>query len=82
VVGTPVIGAWIAQLAFWILLVLGVAYGALHRRAVIVFVVCWLLGYVGLPRLSWWTGPLFTSWVAVLDIALVLLVFKSDVRLT
>jgi len=45
-------------------------------------VVFWLAGYIGLPRISYWTGPFVTSWVAVLDIVLVFIVFKGDVRLT
>jgi hypothetical protein len=47
-----------------------------------VFVVLWVAGYAGLPRLSASSAPLVTSYVAILDIALVWLVFKSDLRLT
>ena len=52
--GTPAIAAWIAHVAFWALLIAGVALGA----------------------------ALFSSFVAVLDVALVLLVFKGDIRIT
>jgi len=82
VIGSPVVGAWIAQCAFWILLALGITYGELSRKAAAGFVVAWLAGYMGLPRISWWTAPLATSWVAALDIALVFIVFKGDVRIT
>ena len=81
-IGSPVVGAWIAQVAFWILIALGMNYGELSKKAAAVFVVAWLAGYVGLPRISWWTAPLATSWVAALDIALVFIIFKGDVRIT
>jgi hypothetical protein len=80
--GSPAAAAWIAHLAFWVLLVLGISYGAVGKRAATVFVAVWLAGYVGLPRIAWWTGPFVTSWVAVLDIVLVFVVFKGDVRIT
>jgi hypothetical protein len=81
VIGAPLIGGWIAQLAFWVLLALGMSDGTLSRRAAPLFVALWLVGHMGLTRIAWWAGPLATSWVAVLDVALVLLIFKKDVRL-
>ena len=42
----------------------------------------WLMAYIVLPRLAWWIGSSVTSWVAVLDMVLVLIVVKGDVRLT
>lgn len=80
-IGSQAAGAWIAQLAFWILLALGIAYGELGRRRVAAFVALWLAGYFGLPRLSWTAGLFVTSYIAVLDIVLVFMVFKTDVRL-
>jgi hypothetical protein len=47
-----------------------------------VLVALYLAGNVALPRIAWWTGPLVASWVAVLDIVLVFIVFSGDVRLT
>ena len=76
------VAGWIAQLAFWVLLSLGVFFGELSRRAVIVFLVLWAVGYFGLPRLSPESGLTVMPYTAVLDIALVWLVFKSDVRLS
>ncbi len=81
-IGSSVVGAVVAQLAFWVLLVLGIVYGALKKRGAGIFVLLWVAGYVGLPRIAWWTGPFVTSWVAILDIALVFIVFKGDVKLT
>lgn len=39
-------------------------------------------GYFGLPQVSWFAGSFVTSYVAVLDIIRVFMVFKGDVRLT
>ena len=77
--GSPVVGAWVAQLAFWVLLVIGRYELGLKRIAI--FFGLWLAGFVGR---SWVPlGPgLFTPYVAILDIALVFLVFHGDVKLT
>jgi hypothetical protein len=80
--GSPAVAGWIAQLAFWVLLSLGVFFGELSRRAAIVFLVLWAVGYFGLPRLSPQSGVAVMPYTAVLDIALVWLVFKGDVRLS
>lgn len=80
--GTVVIASALAQLAFWTLILLALAYGSLGRLGLTVFVVLWLAGYVGLPHVASWTWPLVTPWVAILDIALVFVVFGGDVRLT
>ena len=55
---------------------------AAATKAAAIFVVFWLAGYIGLPRISHWTWPFVASWVAVLDIVLVFIVFKGDVRIT
>ena len=81
-VGSPWVAAWIAQLAFWVLVSLGAFYGELSRRSLATFVVLWSAGYFGLPRLSESGGPFVTPYIAVLDIALVWMVFKGDIRLT
>jgi hypothetical protein len=80
-VSTPVIGALVAQIAFWVLLVLGVSSRALGARGAAVFVALWTAGYLILPRIAWWTAGFIPSWIALLDIALVFIVFKGDVRL-
>jgi hypothetical protein len=67
----------IAHIFFWVLLLIGAS--EIGRRACAVYVALWLIGYAGS---SWLTGGfLFVSYVAVLDIALVLHVFQGDVRL-
>jgi hypothetical protein len=68
----------IAHILFWILLLIGAS--EIGRRGCAVYVVLWLIGYLG----SGWIlsgGFLFLSYVAVLDIALVIHVFQGDVRL-
>jgi hypothetical protein len=81
-VGSPVIAAAIAQFGFWVLLALGAYYGELSRKWLAVFVSLWAAGYFGLPRLAS-SGELYvTTWIAALDIALVLLVFKKDIKLS
>jgi hypothetical protein len=78
-VGSVSAGYWIAHGAFWVLLVFSAAERAARRIAI--FVALWLIGYVGSGWLPEGTA-LFMSYVAVLDIALVFLVFKGDIRLT
>jgi hypothetical protein len=67
---------------FWAVLAIGGVFGELGRRAVVTFVLLWICGVFGLPRLSSTAGLLVTPYVAVLDIALVFIVFKGDVRLS
>ena len=78
-IGSPVIAAWIAHAAFWCLLAWGWAVGELQPRGRVVFLMLWLAGYVGLPFLPY-GAALFASSVAALDIGLVLVVFKGDIR--
>ena len=67
----------LAHVAFGVLVLFGVTEIGLRRVAV--FVVLWGIGYTVSRSLT--VGSLlFTSYVAVLDIVLVLFVFKGDVR--
>jgi len=79
--GSPAVAGWIAQAAFWGLLPWSVAAGELSRRAGAVLLALWLAGWLGLPHVPYGSG-LFSPYVAVLDIVLVFLVFKGDIRLT
>ena len=74
------IGALIARWGFWFLLLYGLARRELRPKHVAVFLVLWLAGCFGLPLLPIGTA-LFTSFVAGLDIALVLMISKGDVRI-
>jgi len=69
---------FVAHLAFWVVLLMGARELGCRRTAI--FVVLWAAGYAGSGRLAG-GAFLFGSYVAVLDIVLVLLVFKSDLRL-
>ena len=80
--GALAIGVWVAHAAFWVLLIIGAAAGTLSARPAMIFVALWLAGYLGLP-VMFELGPHFmTSYVAVLDIVLMFMVVKGDVRLT
>ena len=77
--GSVWLGYWIAHGAFWMLIAF--AFVESGGRRVAVFLALWLLGYIGTGWLQ--SGAqFFLSYVAVLDIALVLMVFKGDVRLS
>jgi hypothetical protein len=68
----------IAVCGFWILLGAGWFLGELHLRSIAIFVVLWVAGLFLLRLVN---GALFLPFVALLDIVLVLVVFKGDVRL-
>lgn len=69
----------VAVWGFWLLLVAGWIVDELHAKATAIFIALWIVGFAGLRSLS--LGVYFLSYVAVLDIALVLVVFKGDVKL-
>ena len=78
--GSPAIASFVPHLVFWGLIAWGLASGALNRVATLAMAAAWLalpyaLAYV--PDGS----ALFSPLVAVLDIVLVFVVFKRDVRL-
>lgn len=77
--GSPAAAALIATLAFIVLIALGLARGDLTYRSTAVFVCLGALAVMGLPRLPFGSA-LVASAIAILDIALVLTVFKGDVR--
>lgn len=80
--GSIGIAAWIAHLAFWGLLGYGSASGELRLRGIVVFLLLWLAGLYGLPYIPPYGAMLFSSFVAALDVALVFLIFRSDVAIT
>ncbi len=80
-IGSSFVAGWIAQIVFWALVLLGVGSGELGIRGAAIFVTVWLAAYIGLPFVSF--GSLFlTPSVAVLDVVLVFVIFKGDVRLS
>ena len=73
--------ALIAHLAFWFLLAYGWFWGEIKGRRLATFLTLWVGGLLGLPHLPFGT-ELFSSFVALLDIALVLVVVKGDLPIT
>jgi hypothetical protein len=81
--GSPYVAALVAQVAFAFLLVYGYAWRELSLRHVAFFVLVWLVARFGFPRVPFeWAAAMFPPFVAVLDIVLVLMIFKGDVSLT
>ena len=78
-IGSPLVGWWIAHVTFWVLLALAVR--AARWRTVGVFTVLWVAGYIATGQIAA-LGLFFMSFVAILDIALVLIVLQRDIRLT
>jgi hypothetical protein len=79
--GSPVVAAFIGFWGFWTLLLVGTVRGEVGVGRGALFLGLWLGGFVGLRYLPY-VGSLFPPYVAILDIALVFLIFKGDVRLT
>lgn len=71
--------AIVAHIVFWLLLPLGWFFDEISGRGVVVFLALWAAGMFGLPYLPY-GAALFSTYVAILDIALVFLIFKGDVR--
>ena len=80
-VGSLAVGAFVAHAAFWILLAWGAITGALRWPHIAAGVLLWIAGRAALTFTSI-PPTLFVSYVALLDIVLVLVVFKGDVRIT
>lgn len=79
--GSSAVAALIAHVTFWVLLAFGWLVDELRTATVILLLVLWLAGFVLFHYLAD-GAAFFPSYVAVLDIALVFLVFKADIRLT
>ena len=70
----------IAHIGFWIFLAYGWMWDEIGLGAASLFLSLWIAGWLGLPYF-FDAAALFSSYVAVLDIALVFLIFKGDVKL-
>ena len=75
------IAALVAHVAFWVLLAYGWFWDELGVRGIAIFVACWIAGMY-LVRLVPYGSGMFFSYVALLDIVLVFIIFKGDVPLT
>lgn len=69
----------VAIYGFWALLLVGWRLDELRVKSAAVFVLLWLAGFVGTSLAHY--GALFLPYVALLDVALVLVIFKGDVTL-
>jgi len=79
-VGSVAFAASVAKLSFVGLLVVGIVSGELRAKWIATFLVLGVLVWFGLPYLT--RGSDFvTSALAVIDVALVLAVYKGDVRI-
>jgi hypothetical protein len=72
--------AFIAQVVFWVLLALGVSTRELSPRAGAVLLVVYLAARFSGSYRPYWLP--FSTCVALLDIVLVLVVAKRDIRLS
>jgi uncharacterized membrane protein YdcZ (DUF606 family) len=77
--GSPAIAAFIAHISFLILVLYGWFCEEIGPRAAAVFLALWIGGFYGLSYLPYGAG-MFSSYVAILDIALVLVIFKGDLK--
>lgn len=78
----PYGSALLAHVAFWVILAFGLVSGELWPRRAGLFVLAWILGAFVLPYAVPVAALAVTPYVALLDIILVLAVFKGDVRLS
>jgi hypothetical protein len=82
-VGSPAIASFFAHAAFWGLLVYGWIVRVLSPAQMMTMLGLWIAGLVGFPWIPYEPArAMFSSYVAVLDIVLVLLVFGGDVRIS
>jgi hypothetical protein len=79
-VGSAGVAAWIAYFAFVVLVAYGFATGELGLRGLTVAVLSCVLAGVALSYVPNGESMVFSA-VAVVDIALVIIIFKSDLRL-
>jgi hypothetical protein len=75
------VAAWLARLAFPILLLFGWMRAELSPKSMSLFVFLGLVAWIRLPRIAPNRELFVTSVMAVLDVVLVLVVFKGDVKL-
>jgi hypothetical protein len=77
--GSAGVAAWIAYIAFLVLVVYGLMSGELGLRGLAVALLACVLARILLPYVPNGEGMYF-SFVAAVDIALVLVIYRGDVR--
>jgi hypothetical protein len=78
--GSAALGGLIAHAAFWVLLGRGYFSDEMSMRACAIALALWAVGLFALPHVPY--APPFGTYIAIIDIGLVFLIFKGDVRLT
>ena len=78
--GSITVAGWIAHGAFWFLLLYGWAVDELDAITISVLLLLWVIARFGLPYLD--AAGFFITSVAILDIAMVFIIFKGDIPLT
>lgn len=76
--GSAGIGGLVAHIVFWILIVVG--WSELGVRRIALFLALWLAGILSRSSVPY-GADLFGPYLAVLDIALVFIIYKGDVKL-
>jgi hypothetical protein len=76
-IGSPLVGWWIAHVVFWVLLALAVRDR--RWRTIGAIGMLWVAGYIASAQVAS-LALFFMPYVAVLDIALVFIVLKRDIR--
>ena len=77
------IAAWIAHVTFWLLLAYGLAVEEINAKRAGDFVALWIAALVALPAVPYEPARAMSpSLVAGLDIVLVFMIFRGDIRLT
>ena len=78
-IGSPLVGWWVAHVTFWVLI--GLAARDRRWRTIGVVMTLWIAGYLASGQVAAF-DLFFTPYVAALDIALVFIVLQRDIRLT
>lgn len=78
-IGSPLVGWWIAHVAFWVLI--GLAARDRRWRTIGFVLTLWIAGYVTSSQVAA-LDLFFVPYVASLDIVLVFIVLRRDIRLT
>jgi hypothetical protein len=78
--GSVGVAGWIAGVAFPSLLLVGWLTGELSPKGAAAFAILGAAAWIGLPRISH-GALLVTPTLAIMDIVLVLVIFKRDVRI-
>jgi hypothetical protein len=81
--GGPIVARLFAHVVFWALLGYGALLGELRLPRIAVLIGVWLAVLFGVPRLVFDPYAMVAAaGVAVLDIVVLLMLFKGDIRLT